>query len=201
MPLRSEIANLDRSARRAEALKHFGLDRSKPVLLVTGGSTGAARINSTIVRSAADIVAAGWQIIHTVGDNREFTNPNIDGYFPMPYCDRMDLALAAADAVIARSGAATVSELAGLGIPAVFVPYPVGNGEQVKNATEVVGAGGAIVCLDKDFTPEYVRGSVLPLLLDADSLATMSARSLTVGIRDGASRLAALVHDAVGASA
>ena len=94
------------------------------------------------MNSINEILAAGWQVIHTVGEARDFVDPQVTGYHVMPYCDRMDLALAAADLVIARSGAATVSELAGLGIPAVFVPYPVGNGEQELNACDSVTAGG-----------------------------------------------------------
>lgn len=193
MPIRAEIAQLDRRGQRAGALKHWGLDSSRPVLLVTGGSTGAARINSTIVNSINDIVAAGWQVIHTVGETRDFVDPQVSGYHVMPYCDRMDLALAAADLVIARSGAATVSELAGLGIPAVFVPYPVGNGEQELNARDSVNAGGAILCADKDFSPEWIRSSLIPLLGNSARRADMAARALTAGIRDGAERLAAMV--------
>ena len=193
MPIRAEIAQLDRRGQRARAMKHWGLDSSRPVLLVTGGSTGAARINSTIVNSINEILAAGWQVIHTVGEARDFVDPQVTGYHVMPYCDRMDLALAAADLVIARSGAATVSELAGLGIPAVFVPYPVGNGEQELNARDSVTAGGAILCADKDFSPEWVHASLIPLLGDAPRRADMAARALTAGIRDGAERLAAMV--------
>jgi len=59
-----------------------------------------------------------------------------------------------ADFVVARSGAATVSEVAGLGIPSVFVPYPVGNGEQELNARDLVSVGGAILCRDAEFTGE-----------------------------------------------
>ena len=193
MPIRSEIAQLDRTVARAAAISQWGLDSGRPVLLVTGGSTGAARINSTIVNSIHEIVAAGWQVIHTVGESRDFVDPLVSGYHPMPYCDRMDLALAAADVVIARSGAATVSELAGLGIPAVFVPYPVGNGEQELNARDSVIAGGAIVCADRDFSPEWIRTSLIPLLGDATRRAEMASRAANVGIRDGADRLAAMV--------
>ena len=193
MPIRSEIAQLDRTVARAAAISQWGLDSGRPVLLVTGGSTGAARINSTIVNSIHAIVAAGWQVIHTVGESRDFVDPLVSGYHPMPYCDRMDLALAAADVVIARSGAATVSELAGLGIPAVFVPYPVGNGEQELNARDSVIAGGAIVCADRDFSPEWIRTSLIPLLGDATRRAEMVSRAANAGIRDGADRLAAMV--------
>lgn len=196
MPLRREIASLDRVARRAEARRFFAFDE-RPVVLVTGGSTGAARINSTIATTAADIVAAGWQILHTVGESRDFIDPNIDGYHPIPYCDRMDLALALADVVVARAGAATVSELAGLGIPTVFVPYPVGNGEQTLNAVDVVDAGGARFCRDAEFDPDYVRASLIPLLTDGPAQQAMAVAARGVGIRDGAARLAALIRTAV----
>jgi UDP-N-acetylglucosamine--N-acetylmuramyl-(pentapeptide) pyrophosphoryl-undecaprenol N-acetylglucosamine transferase len=109
----------------------------------------------------------------------------------------MDLALAVADLVIARAGSATVSELAGLGIPTVFVPYPVGNGEQARNAAELVSAGGAMLCLDANFTPNFVRTTVLELMSDAPARRAMSQASTSVGIRDGASRLAALIRSAI----
>ena len=197
MPLRSEIAALDRAAVRNEALRFFGLDANRPVLLVTGGSTGAARINSAILDSATAIVGAGWQILHTVGETREFVDPKIDGYHPLAYCDRMELAFAAADLVIARSGAATVSELAGLGLPAVFIPYPVGNGEQEVNARELVEVGGALLCPDAAFTGEWITAMLLPLLADSDRRASMAARALGTGSRDGAERLTDLVFHAL----
>jgi UDP-N-acetylglucosamine--N-acetylmuramyl-(pentapeptide) pyrophosphoryl-undecaprenol N-acetylglucosamine transferase len=109
----------------------------------------------------------------------------------------MDLALALADLVIARAGSATVSELSGLGIPTVFVPYPVGNGEQAENASETVGAGAALLCLDADFTPDYIRTTVAGLMSDAPARRAMSTASATVGIRDGAARLAALIRSAI----
>lgn len=196
MPLRAEIARLDRSAHAAEARRHFGLDKAKPVLLVTGGSTGAARINATIASSIVPIVSAGWQVLHTVGEAREFVDPKVEGYHPMPYCNRMDLALAVADLVVARSGAATVSELAGLGIPAIFIPYPVGNGEQAVNARALVEAGGALICRDEDFSPEWVRSTVIPLLGDSSTRGAMSAAATRTGIRDGAERLTDMVFTA-----
>ena len=196
MPLRAEIATLDRAAHHDDARRYFGLD-DRPVLVVTGGSTGAARINATIRESAKEIIHAGWQIVHTVGENREFVDPQIDGYHPLPYCDRMDLALSIANVVVARSGAATVCELTGLGIPTVFVPYPVGNGEQVLNATDVINAGGARLCLDVDFTADYVRTTLIPLLGDTAARQSMAAAARAVGIRNGASRLADLIYTAM----
>ncbi len=197
MPLRSEIATMNVEAARPEALRHWGFHPEDRVMLVTGGSTGAARINSTIAQTATDIVAAGWKILHTVGESREFVDPHIEGYQPMPYCDRMDLALAAAQFAVARSGAATVTEFAALGIPAVFVPYPVGNGEQVHNAFGVVSAGGGILCLDQDFTPEWVRGTLIPLLADRAARDAMSLAARSAGTRDGAAQFVDLVFRAI----
>lgn len=68
MPLRREIVELDREARRAEAAATFGLDPARPVLLVFGGSLGARRLNDTLVESWRDIVDAGWQVVHATGN-------------------------------------------------------------------------------------------------------------------------------------
>ncbi len=78
----------------------------------------------------------------------------------------MDLVLSAADLAVSRAGASTVSELSALGLPAVYVPYAVGNGEQRFNAAGVVEAGGAILVPDAEFTPETFARVVLPLLAD-----------------------------------
>lgn len=199
MPLRPEIETLDRGVARAEALRFFGLDEFRPVLLVTGGSLGARRINATINASAAQIVAAGWQILHITGDKAEITDPGIAGYTLLAYCDRMDLALAAADFAVSRAGAATVSELTALGLPAVFVPYPVGNGEQRFNAAADVEAGGALLVDDAEFLPEWVAGTLLPVLADRDGIQAMAGRAASVGVTDGSARMLALIREALAA--
>lgn len=193
MPLRREIAELDRSAHRAEGIAAFGLDPERPTLLVTGGSLGARRINATVVESVRSVLDTGFQVLHITGDKAEITDPGIEGYRLLGYCDRMDLALSVADAAISRAGAATVSELSALGIPAVYVPYPVGNGEQRFNARGVVEAGGAVLVDDARFLPEWVADSVVPLLRDRARLADMGARAASIGVRDGASRMVDLI--------
>lgn len=198
MPLRPEITGIDRDRNRSVALRHFALRADRPVLLVTGGSTGAARINAALVDSAQNIVDAGWQVIHTVGESRDFTDPHIPGYHPMPYCDRMDLALTAADFAVARSGAATVCELASIGLPSVLVPYPVGNGEQELNAQGLVAAGGAVLCRDADFDGEWIRSYLIPLLADEKKRSAMRKGAHSVGLPDGADRLVDLVLTAAG---
>jgi UDP-N-acetylglucosamine--N-acetylmuramyl-(pentapeptide) pyrophosphoryl-undecaprenol N-acetylglucosamine transferase len=196
-PLRREIETLDRLASRAEGMRAFGLDERRPVLLVTGGSSGARRINDTVIDSAAAIIGAGWQVLHLAGALREgVPDPGLPGYHLLAYTDRMGLAFAAADLAISRAGSATVSELAAVGLPAVFVPYPVGNGEQALNAADAVQAGGAVLVADAAFTPDWVTDSLLPLLADRAGVADMAARIGTVGHRDGADRMVDLVLEA-----
>ena len=109
MPLRPEITTLDRPSRRAEARKQLGLEPVRPVLLVTGGSTGAQRLNHTMTSSAARVLGAGWQVLHITGTGRGGDDPGLAGYRTRAYCDRMELAVAAADLVVCRAGAATDS--------------------------------------------------------------------------------------------
>lgn len=199
MPLRREIEQLDRFSARPEAREFFGLDE-RPTLLVTGGSSGARRINDTISQSITLILGAGWQVVHVTGEYRDAVqDPGIPGYHLLKYCDRMDLALAAADLSLSRAGTSTVAELTALGIPSVFVPYAAGNGEQRLNARESVEAGGAIVVRDSDFTPEWVADELIPLLGSRARIADMAARIATVGAIDGTDRMVALVHQALAA--
>lgn len=197
MPLRPEITGLDRLAVRAEALQLFGLEVGKPVLLVTGGSTGALRLNETMTTSAARVLGAGWQVLHITGSGRGGNDPGLAGYRTMAYCDRMDLAFAAADLVLCRAGSATVSELAALGLPSVLVPYAAGNGEQRLNARELVAAGGAISVSDAELTPQWVARALVPLLGRRAEIARMSAAAQSVGRRDADSGLLALVREAL----
>lgn len=196
-PLRKEIETLDIPAARSAAREHFGLEVHRPVLVVTSGSQGARSINTTIAESAADIVAAGYQVLHIVGQNKPEALPSLPGYIALDYCDRMDLALAAANMVVSRAGSATVSELSALGVPAVYVPYPVGNGEQRFNAAGVVKAGGGVMVSDAHFTPAWVNSTLIPLLRDEAALEKMGTQAASVGIRDGTARMMNLIDAAL----
>ena len=105
----------------------------------------------------------------------------------------METVYAAADLLLARSGAATVCEVAAVGLPAVFVPLPIGNGEQALNAAGLVAAGGALLVEDSTFSPGWVREHIIPLLRDPDRLARMAASAEQLGIRDADRRMAGLV--------
>ncbi|HSE55394.1 MAG TPA: glycosyltransferase, partial [Nocardioidaceae bacterium] len=107
--------------------------------------------------------------------------------------DRMDLAYAAADLVVCRAGAHTVTESAAVGLPAVFVPLPIGNGEQELNARPVVDAGGGLLVQDGAFTPEWVEATLPSLLTDRARLEEMSSAASDLIPRDADEKLAHMV--------
>lgn len=200
MPLRREIALLDRPGLRPKALAHFGLDPQWPTVLVTGGSLGAARINAAFEASVGALRAAGVQVLHVTGQGKEIEVPAArDGeppYVVVPYADRMDLAYAAVDLVVGRAGANTVCELTAVGLPAVYVPLPIGNGEQRLNVSTVVAAGGGILVDDARMTADWVCDNLPSLLRDSARLAAMASAAASVGERGGDQLLADLVHRA-----
>lgn len=197
MPLRREIVELDRDALRAEAAAHYGLDPQRPTLLVFGGSLGAQRLNEAFTDAHPAVIAAGYQLVHLVGSRWQGEDPGVAGYVVRAYEDRMDLAFALADVIVSRAGSATVSEISALGIPAVYVPYAVGNGEQKLNARGAVAAGAAIVIEDAAFTGDRVRSEVVPLLTDASRLTAMRAAAEAVGSRAGTDEVIRLVDEAI----
>ena len=208
LPLRPAIASLDRAARRAEARLSFGLDPAKPTLLVTGGSQGARRVNAAVTEAAAALAAADVQVLHATGGKnvedvrRALAAHGLSGaeppYVAVPYVDRMELAYAAADLALCRSGAMTVAELTAVGLPAVFVPLPIGNGEQRLNAVDVVAAEGALMVDDAALTAGWLTAQVVPLLRDPDRLARMATAAAALGRPNAADTLADLVVAAAG---
>jgi len=205
MPLRREITELarstDRAARRLAARAELGLDPQRPTLLVTGGSLGAQRLNEVLGSCAGDLLDAGAQVLHASGQGKEVplaADVDRGRYVVRPYLDAIDTAYAAADLVVCRSGAGTVSELTTLGMPGVYVPLPIGNGEQRRNAESVVAAGGGVLVADADLDAEFVRTRVLPLLRDPAALAAAASAASGFGVHDGDERLADLVEAAAG---
>ncbi len=199
MPLRREITLLDRAARRLEALEHFGLAPSWPTVLVTGGSLGAQRLNTAFEARVDALRLAGIQVLHITGQGKEFEPVSEESgppYVVAPYADRMDLAYAAADLVVARAGANTVCELTALGLPAVYVPLPIGNGEQRFNAADVVAAGGGLLVDDAALTPAWIDATLIPLVGDAARLEAMARGSASVGERGADEKLADIVAHA-----
>ena len=199
VPVRAAITSLDRKALRAEARAHFGFARRR------AGAAGVRRVAGRAVdqpcrRAAAkDLAAAGISVLHAYGakNTLDLREP-ADGdppYVAVPYLNRMDLAYAAADLAICRSGAMTVAEVTAVGLPAVYVPLPIGNGEQRLNALPVVDAGGGLIVDDADLTPDFVADTVAGLLTDSARLQAMTAAAALAGHRDAAQRVAEVALD------
>lgn len=200
IPLRREIAGLDRLALGDKAREHFGLRPDLPVLLVTGGSQGARSLNFAVLDAADWIRGAGIQVLHILGPRSGIEvrmPPGNTPYITLPYVDRMDLAYAAADFALCRSGAMTCAELTAVGLPAAYVPLPHGNGEQRLNALPIERAGGGLIIDDAALTPEWIRDVLVPILLDPDLVAAMSEAASEMGARDSDEWLAAEVLDVI----
>ncbi len=203
MPMRGFVATMDRAAQRDAAREALGFTGDAPALVVTGGSSGAASINATIAASLPLLARAGVQVLHITGRGKAVLAPDgkplsAAGYRQVEYVDSMDQAYAAADLIVARSGAGTVCELAVAGTPSVLVPLPIGNGEQRLNAADLVAAGGALLVEDAQFTTSYLANTLLPLLADKEALAAMGAAAKTQGKTDAAAVMAAMIRQGLG---
>lgn len=207
MPLRRSITATDRAAARTDARAGWQLDPSAPVLLVTGGSQGARRLNLALLAALPELLAAGVQVLHVTGLRNE---PDVRaalaerglteaaGYRLVPYVADMASAYAAADLAVCRAGMMTVAETTTVGLPAIFVPLPIGNGEQRLNAEPVAAAGGAVIVPDADLDGPRLLAEVLPLIGDPQRLAAMGRAAASLGRRDADERLAEIIIAAAG---
>jgi len=205
LPLRESITRLadsspaERDRFKSEARAELGLDTDTPTLLVTGGSQGATRINRSVLAARAGLLAEGIQILHQLGGNNiteadvKLSDPQTEvSYVPVGFIEQMEKAYAAADLVLCRAGASSVLEAALLGLPTLLVPYAVGNGEQARNATAVVKAGGARLLDDSTLTGDVLLTAIPAILDDPDVVRRMSEAARSVASSDAAHRLARL---------
>ena len=206
IPIRREIAELDRLGLGDKARAHFGLRPDLPVLLVTGGSQGARSLNAAVFGAAEWLRDAGVQVLHIIGPRNGHDAPVTERgvgeaggvpYVANPYIDRMDLAYAAADFALCRAGAMTCAELTAVGLPAAYVPLPIGNGEQRLNALPIVQRGGGMLVADGELTPEWIRDTLLPVLVNIDQVADMSEAAASLGRGDADRWLAEAVIEVV----
>ncbi|MEV8631432.1 undecaprenyldiphospho-muramoylpentapeptide beta-N-acetylglucosaminyltransferase [Streptosporangium sp. NPDC051023] len=187
IPLRREIVSLDRLSMGDKARSWFGLEADLPTLLVTGGSQGARSLNMAALGAAPALRRAGVQVLHVIGPKNTLEQeppPGDPQYVVLQYVDRMDLAYAAADFALCRSGAMTCAELTAVGLPAAYIPLPHGNGEQRLNAEPIVQAGGGLMIDDADLSPEWIIQNVLPILSDPERVVTMSEAAVKMGRKD-----------------
>lgn len=197
MPIRPGIAALANKKDVAAARKFFGLKPDVTTLLVTGGSLGAKIINETIDRSRPLLSAAGIQVLHIIGEASNLVEIADAEYRRVRYVDQMEIAIAASDFAVSRAGASTVSEFCAVGLPALYIPYAVGNGEQKFNLQDVLAAGGAMTTTDREFDEHYVRASLIPVISDSKRLNQMSEAAAQAGVLDGTERFIALIEGAI----
>lgn len=201
MPMAASIT--DGTMSRSQACTMFDLDPDLPVLLVSGGSQGARSINTTLEASLDELLGAGIQVLHVLGP-KNFTPAHVarsapggGRYRPVAFVERMADAYAAADLMVARAGAATVMETAVAGLPVVFVPLPWGNGEQEKNAADLVASGAALMIRDGDLDPPTLCAVVLPRITNPAVLAEMSRTARSQYPSDAADALARAALDVI----
>ena len=218
LPLRPAISRLiearekDPRVSRRDCAQALGLDPDREIVVVTGGSLGAVSVNVAVSCAARELLRHA-QVVHLTGRGKDVdvramvarqagadvvndvgpTSAGQGDYHVAPYLERIDLAFGCADLVICRSGAGTVCELSALGVPAVYVPLPIGNGEQRFNAAPVVEAGGGLLVSDEEFTPSWVADDIPGLLSDPERLVEAGRHAWSYGIRDAAGTMASKV--------
>lgn len=204
-PVRQEIL----TAKKEESRKELGLD-NRPVVLSFGGSLGARKINEAV----ADLVARSgidgrYQHIHAYGSYGDWfpqlveekgTNiadcSNLD---IRPYIDNMPTCMAAADLVICRAGAITLSEIQAMGKPAILIPSPnVAENHQYHNAMALVNAGAADIIEEKDLTGAALMRKTDKMLLNPEKLEKYSENSRKMAITDANERIYSVVKKVLG---
>lgn len=155
-PVRQDLIDIE--SKREEAIKYFNLDANKKTLLVLGGSLGARRVNQLIEKELDNILSQNVQVIWQCGklyfeDYKKYNSNNVQ---VLAFIDRMDLVYSAADIVISRAGASSVSELCIVGKPVIFIPSPnVAEDHQTKNAKSIVDKKGAVMLRESELDSQF----------------------------------------------
>lgn len=200
-PIRAEIL----SAHRLEGLAAFGLDDKLPVILVTGGSQGAAEINDVVISALPELLES-YQVIHQTGEgelarikfelSRQGAVPHANRYHPYAFLMKeMPLALAAADVVIGRAGVGTISDSAALRKPTILIPNNQMAAHQMANARMLARMGAVRVIDNAKLTPERLVGEVRRILDNPQEAAMLSKAIGEFARPEAAKDLARLVID------
>ena len=182
LPLRADVASAlkssskDWAAARTKAKKSIGFDSTAPVIAIFFGSQGSVALNKVIAASLKTLTESGVQVLHAVGKANSLPSAT-KGYKPVSYIEDMANTYLAADLIISRSGAVTCSEVNALGKYALFIPLPIGNGEQKLNARLVVEQSRGEIVDQPDFTPQWVEKHLHRLLANASSASPAGSAS------------------------
>ena len=194
-PIRPAVSSPATPAMKEEAMKFYGLDAAKKHIFVVGGSLGSGTLNRAMKRWIQEGCPGGedveviWQCgKYYKADTDAFmaNHPEVKGISHFDFISRMDLAFAAADVVISRSGASTVSEVCAMGKATVFVPSPnVAEDHQTHNAMALVRKDAAMIVKDSE-APEKLMSTALDLVHNPEKIATLEKNALAMALRDAA---------------
>ena len=200
-PVRPEILDLPS---RAAAAASFGLDPERPVIVVTGGSQGARRLNELCAQAAAS-TPPETQVLHLTGALdfsrvAEITHGR-PGYQVLGFCDQMAAAYAVADLIIARAGASSLTEIACAGLPAILVPYPyAADDHQTHNAEVFAKAGAATLVQERDLTADQLAAMAAAILQDPATHQRMAQAARALAIPNAADHVCTAIEATLAAS-
>ena len=199
-PIRRELAA--NVPTREEARRALGLDPQRTTLLVMGGSQGAAGINRLMEDTSRSLEGVELQVVHLSGaqDGERMRSAYGAAGIPaavLPFCDRMQDVYAAADLVVSRSGAASLTELSYFGLPSILIPFPhAAEDHQMLNARIFERAGAAVILAEKEATGASLAGVLRSRLASGASLDSMAAAAKSLAPRDAANRVARVLTQA-----
>jgi UDP-N-acetylglucosamine--N-acetylmuramyl-(pentapeptide) pyrophosphoryl-undecaprenol N-acetylglucosamine transferase len=191
-PIRNELQRLDRQSARQK----LGLEPQVTTMLVMGGSQGASGINQAIIKSLPLLKNAPMQVIHLSGtrDERLVADNYRREQIPAvvaAFHHHMEEVYSAADFAVARSGAASLAELAFFGLPSILIPFPyAADDHQTRNAEIFARAGAAFVLKESELTPELLSQKVRAVVDHPEDVRRMSEKCASLAPRDAASRVA-----------
>lgn len=189
-PVRAEMVTLPS---REEGAAAFGLDPALPVLLVMGGSQGAKRVNDLAAESSSKL-PPGIQVLHIAGTNDfdrvSATVGNREGYKVVGFCDKMALAYATSDLILARSGASSLTEIAHAGLPSILVPYPYSaDDHQVRNAEVFSTVGAGELVHERDLDAGKLAKLASGILNDLQTRERMAQAARALDTPDASARI------------
>jgi len=191
-PIRTELTRLDKQAARQK----LGLQSGIATMLVMGGSQGASGINQAMIKSLPALHGAPIQVIHLSGARDErlvsdnYRREQIPAYVAA-FHHHMEEVYSAADFAVARSGAASLAELAFFGLPSILIPFPyAADDHQTRNAEIFVRAGAAFILKESELTPELLTQKIRAMIDHPEPLRRMSEKALQLAPGDAANRVA-----------
>lgn len=197
-PIRLKILNAD----RIESRTKLALKESEKLVIIMGGSQGAKPINDAVVEMLESIYKEGdFRLIFAPGKrhyvqvnstlSRKFKSVEIPSYIY-----DADVVYSAADLIINRAGASTISEITVLGIPSILVPSPyVAENHQEKNARALEANGGCVVLKEDELSGKSLYDNIISIIRDEERLASMRKALISVGIRDASEKLEKLFDE------